>query len=322
RREVHRRLGVAGASQHPPFLRPQREDVPRALEVARHDARIGDRRCREGAIVRARTGGDAGAVVDRDGERRVVTAGARHHLRDLQLIEPPAGHRQAHDSSAMRHHEVDRVGCAPLGGDHEVAFVLTIGVVDDQDHLAGADVLQRVLDSAEHGAVHLGELFVHRSALSISRCTYLATRSTSRLTGSPTRASASVATAIVCGINAIETPSSCSSATVRLTPSTVIEPFDTTASSRSAGTSSRRSPPPVASGASARISPTPSTWPCTKWPPRRAASDTGRSRLTACPTSRRPRLVRASVSELRSNAKCSSSCSTTVRQVPLTATDA
>ena len=36
-----------------------------------------------------------------------------------------------------------------LGGDDEVALVLAVGIVDDDDHPAGADVLDRLLDRRE-----------------------------------------------------------------------------------------------------------------------------------------------------------------------------
>ena len=65
--------------------------------------------------------------------------------------------------------------------------------------------------------------------------------------------------------------------------------------------------------------PVPSTWPWTRWPPRRSARRTGRSRLTGSPARRSPRLVRASVSVTASAAQRVGEHSTTVRQQPLTA---
>lgn len=63
----------------------------------------------------------------------------------------------------------------------------------------------------------------------------------------------------------------------------------------------------------------PSTWPCTMWPPRRAPTAVGRSRLTREPTARTPRLERFRVSAITSAVNSSPSWSTTVRQTPLTA---
>src|SRR5262245_39881205 len=146
--------------------------------------------------------------------------------------------------------------------------------------------------------------------------------STSMLTGSPTAAAPSVVAASVCGIKAMRISGPSSAATVRLTPSTVIDPFWTTNGASSSGRRTVTVAPPSVSGSMAAIRPTPSTWPWPRWPPSRAARVTGRSRLTVAPARTDPRLVRSSVSPLRSNARVSSVRSTTVRQVPFTATDA
>src|SRR3954447_3076787 len=146
--------------------------------------------------------------------------------------------------------------------------------------------------------------------------------STSMFTGSPGAAAPSVVAASVCGIRATWISGPSSAATVRLTPSTVIEPLWTTYASSSSGMRTVTVAPPSASRSIAAIRPTPSTWPWTRWPPSRAANVTGRSRLTVAPARTDPRLVRLSVSPLRSNASVASVRSTTVKQVPLTATDA
>ena len=46
-------------------------------------------------------------------------------------------------------HEVDRLGRCELGRDRQVALVLAVGRVDDDDELALADVLDRILDRGE-----------------------------------------------------------------------------------------------------------------------------------------------------------------------------
>src|SRR6267154_3233975 len=65
--------------------------------------------------------------------------------------------------------------------------------------------------------------------------------------------------------------------------------------------------------------PTPSTWPCMKWPPSSFIAVRGRSRLTRVPGFISPKLVRRSVSPERSAAKVSPEISTAVRQQPFTA---
>src|SRR5438552_5379680 len=72
-------------------------------------------------------------------------------------------------------------------------------------------------------------------------------------------------------------------------------------------------------GAPVTTLPIPSTWPCTRWPPRRSASRSGRSRLTGSPGRRSARLVRESDSSTTSASHQPSPTSTTVTQHPLAA---
>ena len=48
---------------------------------------------------------------------------------------------EADQAAAVLGHEVDDLGGDLLGGDGEVAFVLAVLVVDDDDHAAGAEIL-------------------------------------------------------------------------------------------------------------------------------------------------------------------------------------
>src|SRR5262249_8807749 len=74
-----------------------------------------------------------------------------------------------------------------------------------------------------------GDLSYSAECVASSRSTYFAKTSTSRLTGSPGALVPSVVTASVCGMTATSKLPAASSrdATVRLMPSTVIEPFST-----------------------------------------------------------------------------------------------
>ena len=86
----------------------------------------------------------------------------------------------------MRDHEVDRIRRRELGRDREVALVLAILVVDDDDEAALADLLDRLLDGRE-GALGAG-LDCHRHGRMLpgsSFSTYLASTSVSRFTSSP-----------------------------------------------------------------------------------------------------------------------------------------
>src|SRR5919201_6951451 len=65
--------------------------------------------------------------------------------------------------------------------------------------------------------------------------------------------------------------------------------------------------------------PLPSTWPCTKWPPRRSSGRSGSSRFTGSPSRSGPSEERRNVSAITSARKAPSATVTAVRQTPLTA---
>src|SRR5437763_9408365 len=173
---------------------------------------------RPGAVVRRDPGRDPLARLDRDRERRAVRrlVALGHHPQP-ERIAALAGEAEADQAAALLGHERDRLRRRELPGDRQVAFVLAVGRVDDDDHLSLADLLDRLLDGRECGRAH----FVTR------RSTYFASTSTSRLTGSPGASAPSVVAANVCGTSATAKPSSSSAATVSEVPSTAIEPFST-----------------------------------------------------------------------------------------------
>ncbi len=151
--EVDRRLGLAGALEHPAGLGLEREHVAGLHEVARGGAGVD----RHGDGARAVGGGDAGgdavARLDRDRERRLegrLVLG-RHQV-EAELVAAVGRERQADQPAALAGHEVDRLGRGELGGDREVALVLAVLVVADDDHPPGADVLDRLLDGGERRA--------------------------------------------------------------------------------------------------------------------------------------------------------------------------
>ena len=136
--------------------------------------------------------------------------------------------------------------------------------------------------------------------LASSRSTYLATTSTSRLTGSPTCLRPSVVSSSVVGIRLTVNDSSSSDGDGQR---------DAVDGDRALvhdvagqlGRAARRGRPPSAPTARARaIVPVPSTWPCTRCPPSRPSSRIGRSRLTGTPAASAPRQLRSRVSRITS----------------------
>ena len=149
-REVDRGLGLAGALEDAALLRAEREDVARLDEVVRRRARVDRDLDRPRAVVRRDSRGDALARLDRDGERRAERrlVVIRHRAK-LELVAALGREAEADEPASVGRHEGDRLRRDELRRDREVALVLAVGVVDDDDEAPGADVLDRLLDRRE-----------------------------------------------------------------------------------------------------------------------------------------------------------------------------
>jgi hypothetical protein len=157
-RDVDRRLGMAGADQHAAVARDQREDVAGGDDRAPVLRRVDRDRDGARAIRRRDAGGDAFARLDRDGERGLVPRAvvARHQV-EPELVDALLGHREADQPAAELRHEVDRVGRRHLRGDDEVAFILAILVVDEDEHAAVARLVDQFLGAGEEAVLQAGE---------------------------------------------------------------------------------------------------------------------------------------------------------------------
>ena len=108
-------------------------------------------------------------------------------------------------------------------------------------------------------------------------------------------------------------------ATVRLMPSTAIEPLCTMSGARLRRKADRQ-PVEVGVRRSSSTWPIASTCPCTKWPPKRLSARSGRSRFTSAPARERSRASsRAPSRGRRRRESRSRSARITVRHTPLTA---
>ncbi len=144
--EVDGPLGLTRAHEDPTVAGPQRENVSGGDEVGGRRVGLDRHRDRSGAVRRGDPGGDAGRRLDRDREGspvgRVVLA---HHHRQVELLDPVRRERQADETAPVGGHEVDRHGRGEVRGHDEVALVLAGLVIDEDDHLAGGDVVDRGL---------------------------------------------------------------------------------------------------------------------------------------------------------------------------------
>ncbi len=154
RQQVGGRFGVSGAHQHTPGTSTQRKDVPGAVEVIRARRYVGQCAHGDGAV----GGRDAGAgigVIDAHGERRLVCIGVvRHHQRQRECVGALGRHGRTHDAGAVAHDERHLLGRDQLGGPHQVAFVLPIGIIGHHDQLPSSKRSQGIVDRVGRGQGH------------------------------------------------------------------------------------------------------------------------------------------------------------------------
>jgi hypothetical protein len=77
--------------------------------------------------------------------RLVVTD---HHAQ-AELLNPLRGHRQANQSATELRHEIDGFGSGLFGRHAEVALVLAVFIIHQDDHAAAAGLFERFFDSDE-----------------------------------------------------------------------------------------------------------------------------------------------------------------------------
>ena len=156
-REVDGGLRLPRALEHAAGAGAEREDVTGMDEVVRRRGRVDGDLDRPRAVSGRDARRDAVAGLDRDRERgaelRLVLVG---HLAQPELVAALGGQAEADEPATVDRHEVDGVGRHELRRDGEVALVLAVVVVDDDDEATRTDLLDRVLDPGERAGDGLG----------------------------------------------------------------------------------------------------------------------------------------------------------------------
>ena len=149
-RDVHRGFGLAGTHQDAAFLCSQRKDVTRASEILRFRPRIDCGQNRGRAIGRRNSGGHAAPRFDRDCERSAETRSVvGDWRRQMQFIATRFHQRQTNQATRMPHHEIDYFRCDFFRGANQIAFVLAIFVIDNDDHSSLTNVGSGVRNGSE-----------------------------------------------------------------------------------------------------------------------------------------------------------------------------
>ena len=145
---------MARAHQHAAILGDQREDMARPDEISRAHIAVGKRAHGVGALLGRDAGGQPVLDVDRDGEggaeRRVVRG---HHRIEPQAPRLARRQRRTDDAAGVADDEGHLLRRAERGCDDEVALVLAIVVIGDDDDLAAGEGFDGLGDIVEHGSL-------------------------------------------------------------------------------------------------------------------------------------------------------------------------
>ena len=103
-----------------------------------------------GAVGGADAGGDAARGVHAHLKIGAETlAVLAHHAVNAELLQPLGGRRHANQAAPEPGHEIDGGGRDVLRRHDEIALVLAVGIVHDDDHFAPADVGDDGFDAVE-----------------------------------------------------------------------------------------------------------------------------------------------------------------------------
>ena len=234
--DIDRRLGMAGADQRAAFARHQREHVAGRHDVVAAAFRVDRHSDGACAVVRGDAGGDALARLDRDGECGLVPrAVVRAHQRQAELLDALPGHRQADQAARVTRHEVDRIRRGELRRNDEIALVLPVLVIDQDEHAAVARFLDQLIGGGEvlrqlDGLQVLAFLEL-RQPRDVAR--QHVDLDVHRVAG---RSEPKLVTEAVCGMMFTPKVSSATSLTVNDTPSTAMLPLTAMKRARAVGT--------------------------------------------------------------------------------------
>jgi hypothetical protein len=150
--EIGGGFGVACAAEDATGFGDEGVDVTGLDEILRDGARVGEELDGAGAVGGADAGGDAFGGVDGNGEVGAEgLAILRDHAFKVELAGDLEGDSDAEHAAAFADHEIDHLGGDFFGGADEVALILTIFVIRDDDHFSGSNVRDDGVDGIEGG---------------------------------------------------------------------------------------------------------------------------------------------------------------------------
>ena len=153
-RKVHAGLSLPCAHQNSAIPRPQGKHMARPRQILRFGLRINRRENGDRPVRGADARGHANARIDRLAKGRSVHRSIDcRHQGQVQLVAALFRQRQANEPTAIFGHEVNGVRRDFLRRHCEIAFVLAVLVVHQDNHASLANLFDSFLDRGEIGYV-------------------------------------------------------------------------------------------------------------------------------------------------------------------------
>ena len=152
--QVHRRFGMACATEYTLFLGVQGRNMPRPPKVAGLGIRVRkSENCRR-TVVSGYPRGAAFNFIDHDGKRRSQNRGVLCGLpREVQFMTTLDRERSAKHATTFVKHEIHLFGCNLFGGDYKVAFIFAVFIVDHNQKLAVLKIFDGLFNRIKQGHV-------------------------------------------------------------------------------------------------------------------------------------------------------------------------
>ena len=116
--------------------------MPRLYDILRPRVFCDCGQYRLRTILRRNSGSHTLGCFDGQGEiGRVQGRITLDHQRQRQLLTATTRQSQTDQPTTMAGHEIDIFGTRVTGGHHQITFILTVLVIHQDDHAAGANIL-------------------------------------------------------------------------------------------------------------------------------------------------------------------------------------
>ena len=158
-RQIDGAFGLPRALQHAALLRLQGENMAGPRQIAGLRLRIDRHMNRRGPIRGRDARRNVFPRIDGHGEGRAERGSVLNRLlREMEFFDSLGSQGETDQPTGMFGHEIDGLGRHVLRGHDEIAFILTIFVIDEDDELPLLDVPNCLFDAVK-GSGHRISIF-------------------------------------------------------------------------------------------------------------------------------------------------------------------